>query len=272
MRVHALQTGTVQVKSAHRALRGPDALRFATILFDPTYTEPLPVYAWLIEHPEGLILVDTGASAATANPDGFACERSLARLLRWSGFPRFHVTPEQEIGPQLRRLGLSPRDVRWVVLTHLHPDHSGGLGHFPHAEVLVSRQEYEAYRHRSAGFTPHLIDYPHAPPWPFPGAYTLTQASDVHLVPTPGHSPGHQSVILQTEEVALLFAGDTSFSEEQLRAKELAGSVHDSRQARQTLQHLHDYVELTPTVYLPSHDPDAPRRLAERRAVVDCGC
>ena len=281
MRIHAVQTGTVQVKSAHRTLRGPEALRFPSILLDPTYTEPLPIYAWVIEHPEGLILVDTGESAATATLDYFACDPVWASLQRWVRFIRFQVPPELEIGPQLRRLGLSPDDVRWVIMTHLHTDHGGGLSYFPKADILVGRQEYEGHRQRPLGaipcrwptwFTPHLIDYPHSPPWPFPGAYRLTQAGDVHIVPTPGHSYGHQSVILQTHDVAYFFAGDTSFSEEQLRAKGLAGIVHDPRQARQTLQHINDYVELTPTVYLPSHDPEAGRRLAERRTVVECGC
>ena len=256
MRVHALQMGTVRVKSVHRAWRGPDGLRLAALLLDPTYTEPLPVYAWVIEHPEGLILVDTGAGAPAP--------RSV-------GLVRRQVLPEQELGPQMRALGLSPADVRWTVLTHLHPDHAGGLAHVPHAEVLVSRQEVAAHR-RPLPFTPHLIDYPHAPPWPFPGAYTLTRAGDVHIVPTPGHSPGHQSVIVQAGDLALFIAGDASFTEEQVRSHQALGIARDPRQARQTLQHVHDYVELTPTVYLPSHDPAATRRLAERRVIVDCGC
>lgn len=281
MRVHAVQTGTVRVKSAHRAWRGPDALRGMAALLDRGYTEPLPVYAWVIEHPEGLIVVDTGASAAATDAAYFTCQTGRAHRLPWSGRPRFQVTADQEMGPGLRRLGLSPTDVRWVILTHLHPAHAGGLAHFPHAEVLVSRQEYEGQRRRPVGalpcrwpvgFTPRLLDYPHSTVWPFPGAYTLTQAADVHIIPTPGHSYGHQSVIVQTADVAYFIAGDTAFSEEQLRAKRPTGVLHDRGQARQTLQHILDYVELTPTVYLPSHDPDAPRRLAERRLVVDCGC
>ena len=256
MRVHAVQTGTVRVKSVQRAWRGPEGLRRAALILDPTYTEPLPVYAWLIEHPEGLLLVDTGASAQAP---------------RRNGLVRRQVTPEQELGPQVRALGLSPTEVRWAVLTHLHPDHAGGLAHVPQAEVLVSRREVAELRH-SLPFTPRLIDYPHAAPWPFPGVYTLTQAGDVHIVPTPGHSPGHQSVIVQAGDTVLFFGGDLSFSEVGVLEGRPPGLVHDPRQARQTLQHVHDYVELTPTVYLPSHDPDAPRRLAERRLIVDCGC
>ena len=56
---------------------------------------------------------------------------------------RFRITAEQEIGPQLRARGLSPADVRWVVLTHLHQDHDGGLHHFPQAEVIVARAKWQ---------------------------------------------------------------------------------------------------------------------------------
>src|ERR671919_623774 len=53
------------------------------------------------------------------------------------------IAPEQEVGRQLERLGFSPGEVRWVVMTHLHTDHAGGLHHFPDSEILVSREELE---------------------------------------------------------------------------------------------------------------------------------
>jgi glyoxylase-like metal-dependent hydrolase (beta-lactamase superfamily II) len=56
---------------------------------------------------------------------------------------RFWVDPDAEIGPRLRALGLPLGEVRWVILTHLHTDHAGGLAHFPDAEILVSRTEYD---------------------------------------------------------------------------------------------------------------------------------
>ena len=102
----------------------------------------VPIYAWVIEHPEGVIVVDTGETARTAQKGYFP---------RWQPFLRqtsdkFLVSPEDEIGPQLKNLGIEPGDVRWVVLTHLHTDHAGGLHHFPRAEILVSRKEYAAAR------------------------------------------------------------------------------------------------------------------------------
>ena len=77
--IHALQTGTVAVKRTHRKLIGPPFTRLFSILLDWRYTEPLPIYAWAIEHPEGIIVVDTGEAAAVMEPDyfetDFVCRR-----------------------------------------------------------------------------------------------------------------------------------------------------------------------------------------------------
>src|SRR5262245_4259959 len=137
MRIHAIQTGTVAITQSWRRGKGRGTLRRLNTLLDRRWTEPLPIYAWAIEHPEGLIVVDTGETACAAQPGYFPA---------WHPYLRFavreRVVPEEEIGPQLRTLGFDPRDVRWLVLTHLHTDHAGGLAHFPGAEILVTRTEY----------------------------------------------------------------------------------------------------------------------------------
>ena len=97
---------------------------------DREWTEPLPIYAWLIEHPEGLIVVDTGETARAGEPGYFPRWHPYFKLA-----VREWVQPEDEIGPRLRALGFSPDDVRWVILTHLHTDHAGGLAHFPRSDT-----------------------------------------------------------------------------------------------------------------------------------------
>ena len=67
MKVHAIQTGTVAVKSRQREGRGRGPTRLANTLIDRNWTEPLPIFAWLIEHPEGLIVVDTGETSRVAD-------------------------------------------------------------------------------------------------------------------------------------------------------------------------------------------------------------
>ena len=138
MKVHTIQTGTVAVKSRQREGLGRGARRLASTFLDRRWTDPLPILAWAIEHSEGLIVVDTGETARTSQPGYFPRWHPYFRtgLREW-------VTQEEEVGPQLGRLGLSPREVRGVVLTHLHTDHAGGLHHFPNSQILVSRVELE---------------------------------------------------------------------------------------------------------------------------------
>ena len=91
-------------------------------LLDKTWTEPLPIYAWVIEHPEGIIVVDTGETARVAEPGYFPWWHPYFRL-----GVRSWVRPEEEIGPQLQALGIQLTNVRWLVITHLHTDHAGGF-------------------------------------------------------------------------------------------------------------------------------------------------
>ena len=151
MKIHAIQTGTVAITTKWREGAGRGRLRLVNTLLDREWTEPLPIYAFAIEHPEGVIVVDTGETARTSQPGYFP---------RWQPFFRFavreQVRPEQEIGPQLEELGILPSDVRRVVMTHLHTDHAGGLHHFTDNEILVSSAELDY----AAGLRGRLPGYP----------------------------------------------------------------------------------------------------------------
>ena len=70
MRIHALQTGSVAIKQVQRSRR-PSGNPLLNILRDPSWTEPLPIFAFVIEHAEGLIVVDTGETARIAEPGYF---------------------------------------------------------------------------------------------------------------------------------------------------------------------------------------------------------
>jgi glyoxylase-like metal-dependent hydrolase (beta-lactamase superfamily II) len=137
MKIHAIQTGTVALTTAWREGVGHGRRRLLNAIVDRDWTETLPIYAFAIEHPEGVIVVDTGEDARASAPGYFAGWHPGLRAFREQ------VAPEQEIGPQLQRLGIQPGDVRWVVLTHLHTDHAGGLHHFPDNEIVVTRTELE---------------------------------------------------------------------------------------------------------------------------------
>lgn len=267
LRVHAVQTGWVRVKAAHRAWAGPPTLRTLAVALDPRWTEWLPITAWVVEHPEGVLLVDVGETPQVAAAGYFACDPGT----RWvyEHLLRFAVPPAAALGAQLARLGVPGAAVRWVALTHLHSDHAGGLGDVgPGAAVLVAKREFDGPRRGAlpcrwpAGFRPRLVDYAPVPVGPFAASYPLTAAGDVWLVPTPGHSRGHQSVLLTPSGgPTVCLAGDATFSEAQLLSGEQAGICEDAGDAARSAAVLRDLVADQPTVYLPSHDAGAASRL-----------
>ena len=278
MQIHAIQTGTVALTRSWREGVGHGRRRLLNTLLDREWTEPLPIYAFAIEHPEGVIVVDTGETARVAEPGYFPRWQPVFRLA-----VRERVEPEQEIGPQLERLGISVGDVRRVVMTHLHTDHAGGLHHFEGREIVVSRTELEyatGLRGRLRGYPnkrwptwldPTAVELPAAAFGPFPASLPLTEAGDVTLVPAPGHSPGQLAVVVEDGDHSVFLAGDSSYTEDAMLRGLVDGVGSDEDAERLTHARIRTYAAATPTVYLPAHDPDTSTRLAERRTVALAG-
>lgn len=272
LRVHGIQTGWIAIKSAHYKMGAVESLRLPAILADPHWTTAKPIISWVIEHPEGLIVVDSGERAAANNLETYlACAEPGNRFFITRCF-RVQVEPESELGPQIQKLGLSPSEVRWVVQTHLHFDHANGFDFFPRAQVLISRAEYQGHQQIPAGavqclwprdFSPTALDYQARPFATFPQHHQLTNAGDVVIVPTLGHSYGHQSVVLIDGNKSYFFAGDVSFDEGQLKRLELAGIVHNVPQSWESLELTRRFVASQPTIYLPTHDPKSLQRFAK---------
>lgn len=275
MRIHAISTGMLRIKNNHRVGKGESrALRQLMWFLDPTFTEFFPIHVWVIEHPEGVIVIDTGDTARSLTPDYFPPGAGMV----FRNYFRWLITPEDEIGPQLHRIGIAPEDVRWVVMTHAHMDHANGLNYFPNSEIIFSETEYHAALRDGTThgaipsrwpdwMKPSLINYLPEATGPFSHSYPLTKAGDVRIVPTPGHTIGHQSVIVQDGDVSLFFAGDTSFGIKSLLKSVVDGVAHDARTLRETQRLILDYAQHMPTVYLPTHDADSARRLQVRETL-----
>jgi N-acyl homoserine lactone hydrolase len=246
-------------------------MRQVNIVLDREWTEPLPILAWAIETDEGVIVVDTGETARTSEAGYFPRWHPYFRLA-----VRIDVQPDQEIGPQLLAVGIRPEDVRKVILTHLHTDHVGGLHHFPKSEVLVSGEELKlatGFVGRLRGylpnrwpswFAPRPIAFESTPRGPFDRSYPVTSDGSVVIVPTPGHTHGHVSVIVDDGDVSFFLAGDASYTQQSLVEQKVDGVSPSGSVALHTLQTILQFAEQRPTVYLPTHDPESTSRLRNR--------
>jgi N-acyl homoserine lactone hydrolase len=265
IRIHANETGKVSIKRSQMEGKGHGLRRRGAPLLDREWTEPLPIFAWAIEHPEGLFVVDTGETARTAEPGYLPRFHPYYRLA-----VRMHVTPDDEIGPRMRALGLDPNDTRRLVMTHLHTDHAGGLHHFRKVPTIIDSNELKVaagIKGRAGGYLPHRFpdDFDPDPiAWtdqkigPFDRSFPLTEAGDIVVLPTPGHTPGHVSVLVRDGDHDFLIAGDVAYTDE-LR---LDGVAPDEDAALRSSAQVRELAGARPTVVLPTHDPRSAARLA----------
>jgi glyoxylase-like metal-dependent hydrolase (beta-lactamase superfamily II) len=173
---------------------------------------------------DGLVLVETGFGSAEC-----ALPRHLPRAFRALAAPR--LDPTETARARVIAMGFQPEDVRHIVVTHLDPDHAGGLPDFPWATVHVHRDEYLAAMRLAdinsrARYLPRL--WAHRPRWrtyeatgePWMGLPAVRRLDGLHadiaLVPLIGHTRGHSAVAVQRGSRWLLHAGDAYFHRDEL--------------------------------------------------------
>lgn len=259
MRIHPLSTGTVRVKQSF-LFAGTGPMRQPKLFLPGPFSDPLPVHLWVIEHDGRRLLVDTG-EVATVNDVPFA---------------RFDVNPGDELQGALTTIGMTPDDIDEVVLTHMHGDHMDGAVHL-NRPVLVQDAEL-AYAHSAlsrffakvlrqpipAGvdFRPVALD--DGPFGAFAASRKLTADGRVVAVTTPGHTPGHISIVaIDDEERHVFIAGDATDSLDQLLARRADAIGPQPKVYVETIDKILAHGREHPTIYLPSHDPDSAARLSK---------
>lgn len=169
-----------------------------------TYTVKCPFY--VVEHPEGVVLFDTGVSYEMQQDPSSYGQHGAPHMEPF--MEALQMSEDQRPEALLADIGYEPDDIDKVVLSHLHVDHAGNIETFPNAEFLVQQDELKYawwptdpiqqsfYLEGDFGVL-RSHDYNVTP---LNGAYDVFGDGRVVCLPTPGHTPGHQSVVLDSVE------------------------------------------------------------------------
>ncbi len=152
---------------------------------------------YLIKHAQGWILWDTGVGdAIAAMPDGQA--PADPRAIHWRR--------PKTLASQLEELSVKPSDIKYVAVSHTHPDHIGNVEMFPQAMLLVQKVEYEWPGAKNA---PRFK--PEHPVTKLEGDKDVFGDGSVTIISTPGHTPGHQSLLVKLPKTgAIVLTGDAA--------------------------------------------------------------
>ena len=263
VKVHLVSAGSVAVKTKFRDARRKGWLAMLDFILDKHFTEWLPIWVMIIEHPEGIFVIDTGEITDVNKTDYFKSSGLFAKWFDTSQF-KFSITRDEEIDMQLNALGIKTDQVKTVVLIHLHFDHTDGVKYFPSAEIIVNKHEWEKPfgdlpKLYPSWFSPTLVELSEAYDM-FSNVKYLTKAKDIMLVHTAGHTYGHCSVLLRTNEADIFFAADVSYSQQQLLDEKFPGNYADNNLAFKTYRTIKAYSKDHPLVFIPSHEAAAANR------------
>ncbi len=191
----------------------------------------------LVQTEKETILVDTGVGSLPPK------------------YHKFHdVTRSREEGLSysLQKAGLRPKDVTMVVNTHLHFDHCGNNRMFENSKFLVQTDEiryaYYPDRFMRVSYLRDFFDV-EGDYLPVRGKYEIEDG--VQVLPTPGHTIGHQSLIVKWKNRNLVYAGDAAPLPENIEKRNITGMIYDTAQGLESIDILR---RITNPVYIYSHD------------------
>lgn len=268
-----LAVGVVRIRERHRALptdlaEVDDKLRFPVMMSDRRITGWLDCTAWLIDHPERRILVDTGESAGFGTPAYFgAAATSMGKI-----YPRIidaTAAPGNDLSAMVAATGIKMADIDLCVLTHTHSDHVGNLDALARSTRLLVSPEELVPAARSGRLLPKLPQDGRVQQtvrdaaWgAFGPVMPLTERGDVFVVATPGHTAGHQSVVIELGARRIVLAGDAAFDDDQVVRGTIPGIVEQRAATLATYDMLKRAAQEKPTLTLFTHDPANAAKLA----------
>jgi len=211
----------------------------------------IPVPCYLIDHPKGKVLFDSGLNAAVLDD----ANGHLGYLTRYF---QPDLDEQDLVARQLETLDLGAHDIDCLVTSHLHFDHAGGHSQFPNTPTIIQRREWEA------GVDDDLIaangylaaDYSLGQDViQVDGEHDVFGDGAIVCVPTFGHTPGHQSLRVRLESGVVILAADACYFRHSLEALRLPKAGHDRDAMLETLLRLRELQARGVRIFY-GHDPD----------------
>jgi len=202
-----------------------------------------PATAFLIDHPKGLAVFDTGLGARFERPAGTPGEGPVD--LEEGGL----------ISSRLKAIGVDPGAVKWIINSHLHTDHSGGNRDLPNATIVVQADEWDyAFAGADTGY--HRPEFDTGQPvLKVHGEHDLHGDGAIVLFRSPGHTPGHQCARVTTPTGVAVLAADCCNLRRSMDELRLPDHCFDADQYLATLKLLKARERLGERIFF-GHDPD----------------
>jgi N-acyl homoserine lactone hydrolase len=239
----ALTGATISMKESQLMMGGSDEM------------VDIPIPSFLIEHPKGLVLFDTGCAPQVAvDAEGY-----------WGAATKFlkniRYTRDQVVDQQVKLHGYKPADVKYVVVSHLHLDHSGGMQLFPQAQFLIMRGElpyaYWPERKARAGFILNDLLPTRGFDWKeLDGDTDIFGDSSLMMLKTAGHTPGECSLQVRLKNGTVVLTGDTIHIRPQLETLAAMDSDYDIAEASASIRRLRDIRDRGEAKLWISHAPE----------------
>lgn len=240
IKIHILHTGTVIVDEALPFGNSNNRpLAWTGLLRSKKHLISLPVSAYLIEHPKGLILIDTGWHTDNRT-------KQIRNLLFQYPVNKAELPNGQAIHEQLNELGFQVEDIDYVLMSHMHCDHADGLRHVKSAKrILLSKPEYKAIKKDKMHYLPHewkgvnLETFELSKTGLGPKGYSFDLFGDktIQMIWCPGHSKGLCSTLIKKEKSDdfVLLASDVGYANKSWEENILPGVLVDKKEAQNSL-------------------------------------
>jgi glyoxylase-like metal-dependent hydrolase (beta-lactamase superfamily II) len=216
----------------------------------------VPIECFLVTHPRGRLLFDTGLHCDTlTNMLGRYGEERARRF-------GIHSQAGDDVVSQLGRLGLTPGDVAYVANSHWHFDHCGGNEFFPESTILVQDREMKAARSpevvAQGRYRPSVPDYEHPLRYQaIDGEHDVFGDGTVVLIPTYGHTPGHQSLLVRpSRDSRIVFTADACYTRENMDRDVLPTVLWDEAEMSHSLRRLRELRDKQGARTVYGHDPE----------------